>query len=79
MYLASPLRGLLHAEICETIRGVYAFLRALHSRDTQTYRSGLVQHLEAVKIEHAHEDAALQCLSHLCPPIRFRDLDSDEG
>ena len=25
------------------------------------------------------KDAALQCLSHLCPLIRFRDLDSDEG
>ena len=47
---------------------MHALLRALHSRDTQTYRSGLEyikqadQHLEAVKIEQAHEDAALQCL-----------------
>jgi len=62
-------------------------LESLHSRDTQTYRPVLEhiqqadQHLHAVKVEHAHEDAALQFLSHVCPLIRFRfrDLESDEG
>ena len=46
----------------------YALLWVLHSRDTQTYRSRLEhiqqadRHLEAVKIENAHEDAAFHSL-----------------